>query len=216
MKHIRPASDLFSTACWDKPMSVRYAILGLLHYRNMHGYEIKRHIEQHFGHMWTINFGQIYPNLKSLEEDALIALSDVSPSERGGPHKKLYAITPTGRETFARWLKNDEESRMFLRDPFLMRFIFFGFGDRGQAVAIIDKQIAQYEEQCLRRERHVARWKQRGTYVRLVAELGVEFNRMYVEWLKRARQEILDGRGEEALAAGEDLALPEDQEDREK
>jgi DNA-binding PadR family transcriptional regulator len=45
-------------------MSVRYAILGLLHYRNMHGYEIKRHIERHFGHMWTINYGQIYPNLR--------------------------------------------------------------------------------------------------------------------------------------------------------
>ena len=197
-------------------MSVRYAILGLLHYRNMHGYEIKRHIEQHFGHMWTINYGQIYPNLKSLEEEALITLADVSPSEKGGPHKKLYAITPEGRETFAHWLESEEESRMFLRDPFLMRFIFFGFSSPEQAVAIIDKQINQYEEQFLRREQHVERWKQRGHYVRLVAELGVEFNRMYVQWLKRARQEILDGRGDEVEAAGEDLSRQEDWADHQK
>ena len=52
-------------------MSVKYAILGLLHYRDMHGYRIKRHIEQHFGHMWSINYGQIYPNLKRLEEEGL-------------------------------------------------------------------------------------------------------------------------------------------------
>lgn len=192
-------------------MSVRYAILGLLHYRNMHGYEIKRHIERHFGHMWTINYGQIYPNLKSLEEETLITLADVSPSEKGGPHKKLYALTPAGHEVFLRWLESEEESRMFLRDPFLMRFIFFGFGSKEQAVAILDRQIAQYEAQFLRREQHVERWQQRGNYVRLVAELGVEFNRMYVQWLKRARQEILDGRDEEASAAGKNMASWDEQ-----
>ncbi len=182
-------------------MSVRYAILGLLHYRPMHGYEIKRHIERHFGHMWTINYGQIYPNLKSLEGEGLITLTHVGPSEKGGPNKKLYAVTPDGRETFARWLESQEDSRMFLRDPFLMRFIFFGFGSKSQAIAILDRQIAQYEEQYRRREQHVARWQERGVYVRLIAELGVEFNGLYVQWLKRARQEILD-RAEEGPMEG--------------
>ena len=108
-------------------MSVKYAILGLLHYRNMHGYEIKGHIERHFGHMWTINYGQLYPNLKSMQEEGLITLADVSPSDLGGPHKKLYAITANGREAFVSWLESEDISPMVLRDPFLMRFIFFGF-----------------------------------------------------------------------------------------
>jgi DNA-binding PadR family transcriptional regulator len=47
------------------------------------------------------------------------------PSERGGPNKKLYAITSAGRKKFSHWLESEEESRMFLRDPFLMRFIAF-------------------------------------------------------------------------------------------
>lgn len=190
-------------------MSVRYAILGLLHYRPMHGYEIKRHIERHFGHMWTINDGQIYPNLKNLENEGLIALSHVGPSEKGGPTRKLYAVTPAGRSDFARWLERDEESRMFLRDPFLMKFIFFGFGDPHQAVAILDRQIAQYEEQFRRREQHVARWRERGRYVRLIAELGVEFNRIYVAWLKKARLEILAGeeKGPQAGAGGKDAGF---------
>jgi DNA-binding PadR family transcriptional regulator len=182
-------------------MSVRFAILGLLHYRNMHGYEIKRHIESHFGHMWTINYGQIYPNLKSMEEEGCITLADVTPSERGGPHKKLYAITPAGREKFNRWLESEEDSKMSLRDPFLMRFIFFSFGDREQAVAIIDKQIKIYEKQLENRRQHLERWQERGEYVRLVAELGEEFNQLYVQWLKRARQEILDRRETEEQKA---------------
>jgi len=174
-------------------MSVRYAILGLLHYRNMHGYEIKRHIERHFGHMWTINYGQIYPNLKSMVEEGHITLADVTPSERGGPHRKLYAVTPAGREEFGRWLEKEEDSRMFLRDPFLMRFIFFGFGDREKALSIIDSQIRVYEDQLRRRRELLARWQEQGQYVRLVAELGEEFNTMYVKWLKRARREVLEG-----------------------
>ncbi|PKN69649.1 MAG: hypothetical protein CVU54_09970 [Deltaproteobacteria bacterium HGW-Deltaproteobacteria-12] len=180
-------------------MSVRFAILGLLHYRNMHGYEIKRHIENHFGHMWTINYGQIYPNLKSLEEEGCVTLADVTPAERGGPQKKLYAITPEGRKKFLHWLESEEDSRMSLRDPFLMRFIFFSFGNREQSLAIIDKQIRIYEKQLDKRRQHLERWRERGEYVRLVAELGEEFNLMYVQWLNRARQEIQNNKEQEGM-----------------
>jgi DNA-binding PadR family transcriptional regulator len=69
----------------DESMSVRYAILGLLHYRNMHGYEIKHHIESHFGHMRTINYGQIYPNLKSMEAEGLLTLADTNAVGARGP-----------------------------------------------------------------------------------------------------------------------------------
>lgn len=182
-------------------MSVRFAILGLLQYRDMHGYEIKGHIERHFGHMWTINYGQLYPNLKSLQEEGLITLTEVSPSERGGPHKKCYAISTKGQEVFVHWLEHEDVSPMVLRDPFLMRFIFFGFSNQEQAVKIIDHQIKMYEEQYTRRTQHLERWRRRGPYVRLVAELGVELNQMYVNWLKRARREIIDGGADEAKAA---------------
>ncbi|HPI15562.1 MAG TPA: PadR family transcriptional regulator, partial [Spirochaetota bacterium] len=74
-------------------MSIKYAILGLLHYTDMHGYRIKEHIEKNFGHMWSINFGQIYPNLRDLEDGGLISMGELVPSEDGGPHKKSYSIT---------------------------------------------------------------------------------------------------------------------------
>jgi DNA-binding PadR family transcriptional regulator len=177
----------------------------------MHGYEIKGHIKRHFGHMWTINDGQLYPNLKSLQEEGLITLVNVSPSDLGGPYKKLYAISPKGRKVFVHWLEHEDVSPMVLRDPFLMRFIFFGFSNKEQAVKIIDHQIKLYEEQCSRRIQHLERWRKRGHYVRLVAELGVELNQMYVKWLKRARQEIIDGRADEARAALMELLLPEEE-----
>lgn len=171
-------------------MAVKYAILGLLHYKNMHGYRIKKHIERNFGHMWTINYGQIFKSLREMEAEGLVAMEEIVPSEDGGPHKKLYSITPKGKEEFARWLESFPEKGMLIRDPFLLRFVFFEFGDSGKALEIIEEQIRVYEKQLERRRENLARWQHQNIYVRLIAELGLQFNELYLEWLRRAGEEI--------------------------
>lgn len=173
-------------------MSIKYAILGLLNYTDMHGYRIKEHIEKNFGHMWSINFGQIYPNLKELENEGYITMRELKPSDDGGPHKKLYSITERGEEELLRWLAQSPERPMLIRDSFLLKFAFFGFGETGKALSIIDEQIELFEEQLVRRKNNHARWEQHGVYVRLLAELGITQNEMYLEWLRRARKEVLE------------------------
>lgn len=182
-------------------MSVKYAILGLLHYQDMHGYRIKKHIERNFGHMWTINYGQIFTALRKMEEEGLVVMRDVMPSDNGGPYRKVYSITPAGREEFARWLASEPERDMLIRDPFLLRFVFFGFGDPGRALEIIDTQIENYEKQLERRRENLERWRKHGDYVRLIAELGVQFNDLYLEWLRRARRELSESREKEGEKA---------------
>jgi DNA-binding PadR family transcriptional regulator len=171
-------------------MSIKYAILGLLNYSDMHGYRIKEHIEKNFGHMWSINFGQIYPNLKKLEEEGFINMLDVAPSENGGPHKKLYSITERGIDEFSRWLAESPQKPMLIRDPFLLKFAFFGFGEDERSMEIMDEQIEIFEAQLKRRQINRRRWERQGVYVRLIAELGVTQNEMYLEWLRHARTEI--------------------------
>ncbi len=170
-------------------MSIKYAILGLLHYTDMHGYRIKGHLEQNFGHMWSINYGQIYPNLKKMEEEGLVSKGEVVQG-KGLPDRKLYSITPEGREAFSRWLESSPERTMLLRDPFLLRFVFTGFGTKQRALELIDEQVALYKNQLERRQENQKRWRRQGAYVRLTGELGVELNEMYLQWLKRAREEI--------------------------
>lgn len=171
-------------------MAIKHSILGLLHYKDMHGYRIKGHIEKNFGHMWSINHGQIYQSLKKMEDEGLVSMVELAPSDNGGPHKKLYTITDKGREEFADWLASDPEGQMLLRDPFLTRFVFFDFGDRDRALEIIQGQIDIYQEQLERRKDTMPRRRDQGEYVGLVADLGVTFNQMYLEWLKRAHKEI--------------------------
>ncbi len=181
-------------------MSIKYAILGLLHYADMHGYRIKEHLEKNFGHMWSVNFGQIYPNLRELESDELITMLELRSSEHGGPHKKLYSITEKGKGEFARWLAESPEKQMLLRDPFLLKFAFMGFGNDRLALRYIDEQIELYEAQLLRRSENRERWKRQGVHVQLLAELGIDFNEMYLQWLRRARAEI---EKHAAVAAGD-------------
>ncbi len=171
-------------------MSVRHAILGLLHYQDMHGYRIKRHMEQHFGHMWSINYGQIYPNLKKMEEQGLVTKKEVA--RAGTPSRKLYSITAAGKEAFAEWLVSDPHGTMLLRDPFLLRFVFFGFGSKDRALKLVDEQIALYETQLEKRRENMRRWQRQGIYVRQMGELGLLLNEMVLDWLKRSRKEIAE------------------------
>ena len=171
-------------------MNMHYAILGLLHYKNLHGYRIREHIEKHFGNMWSINSGQIYPVLRKMEDDGFIIMVEVSQNGSKGPHRKLYAITEKGKEEFQRWLNESPDKGMELRDPFLTRFVFLGYGSRERSVQLIEEQIEIYEKQCRQRVDNSERWSHQNIYVKLIADLGLTFNVMYLEWLKRAKEEI--------------------------
>ena len=171
-------------------MSLKYSILGLLHYRDMHGYQIKKTIENQFGHMWTINYGQIYPNLKKLKDEGLVTMIEEANQGEKGPSRKMYSITDKGSRIFLEWLESLPEKSMLLRDPFLMRFVFFGFGDKKRSIEIVEEQINLYNTQMKKRRENLERLQHHDIYVRLMAELGVRMNEMLLEWLEQSRKEI--------------------------
>ncbi len=169
-------------------MSIKYAILGLLKSKDMHGYRIKKLIERDFGFMWTVNYGQIYTDLKRMLDDEWVTMSIVAKSN--SPDRKLYSITKMGQQEFLSWLAAEPERRLFIRDPFLLRFTFFNSGDKQRALEMIDAQIELYELQHTLRKKFTAKRQQRDLYVRLATELGIRFNEMILDWLRNARDEI--------------------------
>jgi DNA-binding PadR family transcriptional regulator len=171
-------------------MSIKYAVLGLLHYRDMHGYEIKNHIEHNFGSMWTVNYGQIYTSLKTLVNEGCIVLTEVVPSENGTPSRKLYSLTDKGKEEFKNWLKSRPERPVLLRDPFMTRFIFFGFGKEEDALNLIDDQIRITEKSLARRKESKSSRKKVGFYSYMARELGISRIDVYLQWLYKVRDMI--------------------------
>ncbi len=171
-------------------MSIKHAILGLLHYKDMHGYQIKNHIEENFAFMWTVNYGQIYTGLKNLTDEGLIRLTEVVPSDSGAPHKKLYSLTKKGRDEFKKWMTTSPEKKVVFRDHFMMHFIFFGFVEPTDALKFIDEQIQIYEQDLAIKREDLYRWKDRGLYVSLARELGVSYRELYLNWLYKTRHTI--------------------------
>jgi DNA-binding PadR family transcriptional regulator len=100
-----------------------FVILGILAiHPHQSGYEIRKTVQQTVGFFWGESYGQLYPTLKLLVSDGLIALSSSSPGKRST--KQEYSITPAGEACLKGWLalpyREDPP-----RDEFLLK-LFFG------------------------------------------------------------------------------------------
>ena len=97
-----------------------WALLGLLRLRPMSGYDLKRAVDRTIRHFWAASYGQIYPELKRLEEAGWIAGKD---ADRGGRSRRVYRMTARGRRALNDWL-HGRETRIELRDESLLRLFF--------------------------------------------------------------------------------------------
>jgi DNA-binding PadR family transcriptional regulator len=102
------------------PTAVTWAVLGLLGVKPMSGYDIKRAVDRTIRHFWAASYGQIYPELKRLEEAGWIAGKD---ADRGGRSRRVYRITAAGRRQLDGWL-HGYETRIEMRDESLLRLFF--------------------------------------------------------------------------------------------
>jgi DNA-binding PadR family transcriptional regulator len=84
--------------------ALELAVLGLLHESPLHGYELRKRLTGVLGWGRMLSYGSLYPCLKALLRDGLIAedvpdptLIDVRVSRRG---KIVYKLTAEGKERF--------------------------------------------------------------------------------------------------------------------
>jgi DNA-binding PadR family transcriptional regulator len=86
-------------------MSTRLVILGLLRDRPLHGYEIKRIVEEHMGDWASVAFGSIYFALDKLAGEGLVEKASVE-QHGNRPSRSVYRITPGGKDEFLRLLRD--------------------------------------------------------------------------------------------------------------
>ena len=79
----------------------RYAILGLLTFGPMTGYDMKKVITLSLAHFWHESYGNLYPRLEKLKKERLVT---VRPAVRQGRSVKVYSITQRGRSALRSWL----------------------------------------------------------------------------------------------------------------
>ncbi len=77
-------------------------ILAALERQPAHGWDICRRLEQASGSVLTMKEGSVYPALYRLERERLIVGRwDKDATERRGPRRRVYRLTPGGRRRLA-------------------------------------------------------------------------------------------------------------------
>jgi DNA-binding PadR family transcriptional regulator len=103
-------------------VSIKYAILGLLREQTSHGYAVRAAFEERLGDVWELNYGQVYQVLTALEQEGLILASDERVGKR--PPRRVYSISPKGRDALRKWLLQPSLRRRPYRDDFYLRLLF--------------------------------------------------------------------------------------------
>lgn len=101
---------------------VDYLVLGLLLYRPLTMYDIKKAMEKSTNHFFSASFGSLHPALKKLDEKGWVTFTQTLERGRG---KKTYTITESGQGAFLEWLQHDSSTDI-VREPSLLKMFFLG------------------------------------------------------------------------------------------
>jgi PadR family transcriptional regulator AphA len=169
--------------------AVTPVVLGMVSLRPRSGYDIKAVVDRSTRYFWAASYGQIYPELRRLEEEGLIEGED-APS--GGRSRRVYRITKAGREALREWLFGSTVT-IELRDESLLRLFFADALSREEALILLEGRKKGHEEYLQALREIDARPGEDPPFVDLVLRWGIEFNEWGIQWceqhLKRLRRE---------------------------
>ena len=121
----------------EKLSTTSYAILGLLTFDAMSGYDVLKLVEKSIGLFWSPAKSHVYSDLRRLAAAGLAAEQVVEQEPR--PNKRIYAITDKGREALVQWLNEGPFEPDHVRSPFTVRLFFGHLVDRSSVIAQIEE-----------------------------------------------------------------------------
>jgi DNA-binding PadR family transcriptional regulator len=184
-------------------------ILGMLAARPRSGYEIKQLVDSSARFFWAASYGQIYPELKKLEEAGLITGDD---SSTGARQRTTFRLTAEGKRAAREWIAKPPEV-LEVRDEGLLKLFFAGSIDATRAAEIARERaassrakaaelraIAQQVDEAGRPEGPEAQ-PDAGSLA--VLRYGIDASEWAAEWFERAALELeREASGAVAAAGG--------------
>ncbi|MFB6891554.1 PadR family transcriptional regulator [Kitasatospora sp. NPDC056327] len=125
---------------------LKLAILGFLHDRPLHGYELRRHLAALTGHVRPISDGTLYPAIKRLEADGLLVRA-TEPGAAAAPRHTLR-LTDAGRAALLDRLRApddldvSDENRWFT----VLAFLRHLDGEPAAQAAVLRRRLAFLRE----------------------------------------------------------------------
>src|SRR4051794_34506264 len=161
-------------------------ILGLIAFGKRTGYDIKTFVDKTTRYFWAASYGQIYPELKRLEDQGLVR---GRPEPSGGRVRTVYELTEAGEAALQQWLAAEAEPSYELRDEGMLKLFF--------SDSLPERQIDIVRAMRERSERKLAHLRSieshasqgpKGSYLTL--QLGIAMTERMVEWCEATERQL--------------------------
>src|SRR3954470_13870619 len=161
-------------------------ILGLIAFGKRTGYDIKEFVDRTTRYFWAASYGQIYPELKRLEDQGLVR---GRPEPSGGRARTVYELTEAGQAALEHWLEADDEPSYELRDEGMLK-LFFSDSLPERRIDIVRAMRAR-EERALAHLRSIdphASQGPAGSYLTL--QMGIELTESAIRWCEATERRL--------------------------
>jgi PadR family transcriptional regulator AphA len=169
-----------------KQTAVTPVVLGLLAPRPLSGYDIKTIVDRSTRFFWAASYGQIYPELKRLDEEGLVEGED---QPNGGRSRRVYKLTAAGHQALVDWLLGSTVT-IELRDESLLRLFFADALPHEQALLLLEGRKRGHEEYLETLRAIDARPGEDPPFVDLVLRWGIAFNEWGAQWCEEQLQRL--------------------------
>ncbi len=174
-------------------MSLRIALLGLLTaHGSASGYDLTKGFERSVAHVWQAGHSQIYPELAKMTADGLVTVE-----AEGARGRKIYSITPEGREELRAWLIGHDPTGPARSEVALQAFLL-PLLDPGEALAVLERLKTYVERKLAELEalwavKHASLVPEGPSGVRfgdLALDLGIRQVRTTLQWTNDAMAQL--------------------------
>lgn len=125
-------------------MALRFALLALLTAQPMTGYDVTKAFRSSVGHVWHAPDSQIYPELRRMESEGLLAARAIPWGPRST--KTEYTVTADGEAALRAWMTTPVDYPVD-RDPAHLRVAYLEFADDATARRVLEEHAAHYRTQ---------------------------------------------------------------------
>jgi DNA-binding PadR family transcriptional regulator len=161
-------------------------ILGMLALGNRTGYEIKRVVDFSTRHFWAASYGQIYPELRRLEDQGLLR-GRHEPS--GARARTAYELTEAGEAALREWLASDEELVYEVRDEGMLK-LFLSDSMPERRLENIRAMRALQQRKLSQLHEIEQKADQMHPGPRLTLELGISITQGIIDWCEAAERRL--------------------------
>ena len=168
-----------------------YALLGLLTFGEKSGYDLGKFVNETIAHFFfNPAKSQVYAELRRLVVRGYATEREVAQRDR--PDKRLYAITPRGREALRHWLETSEAGPEVTKGPLYLKVFFGGLMDP-EALRVQVEDCRRQAQEGLARFLEIEKeidGRPEFLFPSLVLRRGIAHKRASIRWVGEVLEEL--------------------------